>query len=81
MAKILRADRSGSTFPEYLVFEHVSGEYFLVTAHGVGGFNTLFPQFYPAEFRIGADGKVEQVGIRWEEAMGVKKIWLTRIDK
>jgi hypothetical protein len=36
---------------------------------------------YPAEFRIGADGKVKEVGIRWEQEMGEEKIWLRRVDR
>ncbi|KAE8450774.1 hypothetical protein EG329_005687 [Mollisiaceae sp. DMI_Dod_QoI] len=78
--KGLRAERSGSTNLESMSFEHVSGEYFLITANVVGDLNALFPQIYPAEFRIGADGKVGQVGIRWEEEMGEEKIWLRRVD-
>jgi hypothetical protein len=76
----LNADRSSSTSPEYLSFKHVSGEYFVVTANIVGDLNALFPQIYPAEFRIGADGKVKQVGIQWEQEMGEEKIWLRRVD-
>lgn len=79
--KDLHADRSGSLMPEHLCFKHVSGDYFLITSHGIGDLNALFPQNYPAEFRISADGKVEQVGIRWEEEMGEDKIWLKRVDE
>jgi len=78
--KTLHADRSSSTCPEHMSFEHVSGEFFVVTSNIVGDLNALFPQTYKSEFRIGADGKVEQVGIRWEEEMGEEKIWLRRVD-
>jgi hypothetical protein len=60
-------------------FEHVSGEYFLITSKFMGDLNALFPEIYPAEFRVGVDGEVKQVGIRWEEQMGEDKIWLTRV--
>lgn len=76
----MHADRSSSTAAEYLSFEHVSGEYFVVTANIVGDLNALFPQIYPAEFRIGFDGKVKQVGIGWEQEMGEDKVWLGRLD-
>ncbi|KAH8821993.1 putative penicillin-binding protein [Xylogone sp. PMI_703] len=76
----LQADRSSSTNSEYMNFEHVSGEHFLVRANVSGDLNELFPQIYPVEFRIGANGKVKQVGIRWEPEMGEEKIWLERVD-
>jgi hypothetical protein len=76
----LHADRSSSTAPEYLSFEHVSGEYFVVTAKIIGDLNALFPDMYPAEFRIGANGRVKEIGIRWEQEMGEEKIWLIRVD-
>jgi hypothetical protein len=79
--KKLHADRSSSTTSEFLSFEHVSGEYFVVTAKIIGDLNALFPEMYPAEFRIGADGKVKEVGIRWEQEMGEEKIWLRRVDR
>jgi hypothetical protein len=72
----LHADRSSSTAPEYLSFEHVS----VVTAKIIGDLNALFPDMYPAEFRIGANGKVKEIGIRWEQEMGEEKIWLIRVD-
>jgi hypothetical protein len=46
----------------------------------IGDLNPLFPEMYPAEFWIDADGKVKEVGIRWEQEMGKKKIWLRRVD-
>ncbi|KUJ14891.1 putative penicillin-binding protein [Mollisia scopiformis] len=78
--KTLHADRSKSTWPEYFTFEHVSGEFFIIVTKAVGDYHALFPQVYPAEFRIRADGRVRQVGIRWEETMGEEKIWLDRVE-
>jgi hypothetical protein len=75
-AKTLLADRKSSTNAEYLRFEHVSGEFFVVTANIVGDLNALFPQIYKAEFRVGADWMTRSVGIRWEEEMREEMIWL-----
>ena len=47
-------------------------------------FGALLPDVYPAEFRIGEDGKVSEVGIGWEEEMLGKeeeKIWLRRVEE
>jgi hypothetical protein len=63
----LRADRTDQILPQQLIFEHASGEYFIVRSNHVEGFGALFPDVYSAEFRIGADGKVSEVGIGWEE--------------
>ena len=71
----LRADRSFTTFPQVLSFEHVSGEYFVVNNVQEG---LLVPNVYPAEFRLGADGRVADLGIGWEEEMKGERIWLKR---
>lgn len=72
------------TCSQELTFEHASGDYFVVIAKHLGDFGALFPDVYPAEFRIGVDGKVSEVGVGWEEEMlgrkeGEEKIWLRRI--
>lgn len=74
----LRADRSQSILPEQLIFEHISGEFFIVRSQHLEDFGALFDDIYPVEFRIGADGRVKEVGIGWEESMENKKIWLRR---
>jgi hypothetical protein len=78
---ILRADRVEVTWPEHLTFEHVSGEYFVIRSDWDGDFGAYFPETYAAEFRIGADGAVESLGITWEEKMEGEKIWLQRVQK
>lgn len=77
----LRADRDEVTFPEYFSFEHVSGNYFLIRVDGTGDFTALYPTIYPAEFKIGSDGKPSALGIRWEKQMGDEKIWLERVKE
>jgi hypothetical protein len=76
----LVADRKDVTLPQRFTFEHVSGEFFTVNSEHVADFGALFPDVYSAEFKIGADGRVSEVGIAWEEEMGEEKIWLKRVD-
>ncbi|KAI9826733.1 MAG: hypothetical protein M1819_007278 [Sarea resinae] len=76
----LRADRTDMTWQERLGFKHISGEYFVVASQHEGDFGALFPDAYPAEFRIGKDGRPEALGIGWVKEMGEEKIWLTRTD-
>ena len=75
----LRADRDEATFPEFFRLKHVSGNHFLIYVDGTGDFSALYPEIYPAEFKIGADGKPFALGIRWESQMGDKKIWLEKV--
>lgn len=63
---------------EQLTFEHVSGDFFVARSKHLEDFGVLFDDIYPVEFRIGANGSVAAVGIRWEESMGEEKIWLQR---
>ena len=76
---ILRADRTEMTWVQTLTFEHVSGEFFIARAKSEGDFGALFDDILPVEFRIGADGKVESVGVGWEKNMKEEKIWLKRM--
>lgn len=74
----LRADRADITWPEYIRFEHVSGDYFVAVAKHTEDLGAFAPETYGTEFRIGADGKPCALGIGWEEMM-TEKIWLKRI--
>lgn len=74
----LRADRVDITWPEYISFKHVSGDYFVAIAKHTEGFGALAPSTYAAEFRISADGKPCALGMGWEEMM-TEKVWLRRI--
>lgn len=76
---VLRADRTKTTWHEYMTFEHVSRDFFLVKADWFGDFAAFYPDVYPAEFRVGADGRVAEVGIRWEPSMRDNKIWLKKV--
>jgi hypothetical protein len=64
---------------EQLTFEHVSGEFFVARSKHLEDFGALFDDVYPVEFKKGADGRVKEVGVGWEESMGKEKIWLERV--
>jgi hypothetical protein len=74
----LRADRENVSWPEHFTFEHVSGDYFLITSQHVGDFGALYPTMYKAAFRVGENGKPAEVGLDWEKEMKTDMIWLTR---
>jgi hypothetical protein len=76
---ILRADRTQTIWVQKLAFEHASGEFFSARAKADGDFGALFDDVYPEEFRVGADGRVKEVGVGWEESMGEEKIWFRRV--
>lgn len=65
---------------QMLIFEHVSGEFFVARSKSIIDFGALYDDVYPVEFRIGSDGRVREVGIGWEPAMEDDKIWLRRVE-
>ncbi|KAL8723192.1 MAG: hypothetical protein Q9225_000458 [Loekoesia sp. 1 TL-2023] len=74
------------TFASTLSFSHVSGEFFLIKGHldlsegEVDTENPLSNMLYKAEFRLGEDGEVAEVGVNLEPQMGEgKKIWFMRV--
>jgi len=75
----LRTDRSQNILHEKLTFEHVSSEFFVARSKHLEDFGALFDDVYQVEFKIGADGRVKEVGVGWEEGMGKEKIWLQRV--
>ena len=66
-------------FDEKLTLEHVSGDFFVMSSKHVVDFGALFNDVFQAEFRIGADGRVKEMGVAWEEGMGDEKIWMQRV--
>jgi len=76
----LRADRTYMMWAQILLFEHVSGEFFVGRSKTVYDFGALYDDVYPVEFRVGSDGMVKEVGVGWEEAMKEEKIWLRRVE-
>jgi len=69
--------------PEQLIFEHASGDLFVARSKSVVDFGVLYDEVYPVKFRIGVDGRVKEVGVRWEESLRAEslredKIWFRR---
>lgn len=58
----------------------MSGEFFVARSKAAVDFGALFDAVYQVEFRIGADGRVGEVGVGWEDSMGEEKIWLRRVE-
>ncbi|KAL8697273.1 MAG: hypothetical protein Q9224_002400 [Gallowayella concinna] len=74
------------TWPIILDFQHVSGEYFIIKAQmfppsgQIDPMDPLEVQLLKAEFRIGEDGRVVEIGAACEAEMGEEgKIWFRRI--
>lgn len=71
--------------PVVVTFEHVSGEFFIVrvsmdTLSGNQSVDDLVRvETSKAEFRIGEDGQVSELGVRLEPMMGDEKIWFRRV--
>ncbi len=67
---ILHADRD-ATWKVVLDFEHVSGEYWIVRVDSsVAPGNWDTKTAFAAEFRVGSDGVVGELGLAIEPAMG-----------
>ncbi|KAI4140467.1 MAG: hypothetical protein L6R39_005779, partial [Caloplaca ligustica] len=66
-------------------FQHVSGEYFIMKGY-LGSSEEEFDMTDPfhvillkAEFRLGEDGEVAELGVLLEPEMGERKIWFMRV--
>lgn len=74
------------TWSKVLDFEHVSGEFFIIRVSWDVGLphidynDPLSIQTCKAEFRIGEDGKVSELGALLEPSMGEKKIWFRKLE-
>lgn len=75
----LHIHRTDATLKVAIDLEHVSGEYFLGQFDLMNAPGSLFRTAFPAEFRLGKDGKVREFGALLEQSMGEEKIWFTRI--
>lgn len=72
--------------PTSIDFTHISGENFVIYIQAYG--KTRKPHDYEpmrdsvskAEFRLGQDGKVKELGLGLEEEMGDEKIWFTKVE-
>lgn len=86
--QLLHADVWDRMLPQLVNLHHVSGEYFLIhtrfealanTSEAYIDYALVWDSMVPAEFRIGADGKVAEMGVGIERLMGKEKIWFRKI--
>ncbi|MCJ1262605.1 hypothetical protein MMC22_002475 [Lobaria immixta] len=77
---ILRTALVGGALPLTLDFEHVNGEYFLVSVALIksDGFRDV-QDVNKAEYRLNQAGKVEELGIILDAEMGEDKIWFKKV--
>lgn len=45
-----------------------------------GNYDSMFDSVSKAEFRLGQDGKVKELGLQLDAEMGDEKIWFTKIE-
>ena len=73
-------------WPVSIDFMHVSGEYFViyVRAYEDGrqpdDYEPMREFVKKAEFRLGEDGKVNDMGLQLDDEMGDDKIWFTKVE-
>ena len=73
-------------WPISISFQHISGEYFLAyfrfytaeARNAPDDYETATDGLSKAEFRLGEDGKVKELGIMLEQEMGGAKIWFKK---
>lgn len=78
----LVADRPDVTWKLSMEFEHVSGEYWVVYLRFAHSKNGIMDEVSPAQFKIGADGSVEALGVTWgstPDAMVDGLIWFESV--
>ena len=61
----LTAKRPDATWPTYNEFEHVSGEYWMIFMYTLDQPTGVVGEYAPAQFRVGADGKADALGVTW----------------
>lgn len=61
----LTAERPDATWPSYNEFEHVSGEYWMIFMSTLKQPAGVIGEYAPAQFRIGADGRADALGVTW----------------
>lgn len=82
--EILHIDWGTVFGPLSIDFTHISGEHFVVyirfsdEERQPGDYEPMRDSVSKAEFRLGQDGKVKELGLRLDEEMGDEKIWFTK---
>ncbi|MCJ1392985.1 hypothetical protein MMC18_005857 [Xylographa bjoerkii] len=74
-SQVLFADLQDRTWPFTITMEHVTGEFWIATAK-----SRFEPVMQKAEFRIGEDGKVSELGIAMESGMPDTLIWFKKVS-
>jgi hypothetical protein len=67
-------------WPQALDFEHVNAEHFLVRYHPINNATDFdaATEARKAEFRIGEDGKVKEIGLEFEDTLD-EMIWFGKV--
>lgn len=73
--EVLFADAKDRTWPFTITLKHITGEYW--TAALIGRFE---PDVQRAEFRLGEDGKVNELGIAMDRATPEHLFWFKKVD-
>lgn len=79
---LLHADLDDNNFRVMCDFHHVSGEKWIMYVDMIDAPTLMMHGFGAVEFRIGANGEVEEMGIEWRaraEAEGW--IWYKKVDR
>ncbi|KUI69533.1 Penicillin-binding protein 4 [Cytospora mali] len=83
----LEASRTDATWQSGNEFEHVTGEYWMMFFYMVQSTKGLDPrkEYAPAQFRIGADGRAEALGITWLSTLDGQDtveglVWFDRVE-
>ncbi|PSR76999.1 hypothetical protein BD289DRAFT_456821 [Coniella lustricola] len=82
----LAAIRADATWPSMNLFEHVSGEYWMMYQYYLGSPQGPTQEYAPAQFEIGPDGRVARMGITWLAVSPGKEdtveglVWFDKID-
>lgn len=80
--------RRDATWPTINEFKHVSGEYWIMFQQrgGLVGDPTGVTEYAPVQFRVGADGAVEAMGVTWLQVTGADEdvveglVWFDKIE-
>lgn len=84
--EILHTESSGLSAPISIDFTHISGENFVIYVRALeetrqpGDYEPMRDSISKAEFRLGVNGKVKELGLLLEPEMGDEKIWFTKIE-
>ena len=77
---VLHADVANRTWRHALELEHVGGEHFVCWIHRADQDTFASFNVFKAEFRVGADGRVAQLGLRYDPNMEPEdKVWFDKV--